>query len=248
MEIPTPLVMVDFFSDKLGLYSFRGRIAASFLSKKAGKCKKPLDHINLCYDVFRHIPLKYIGWSIAPIQVKQEIQALLSILSEQNIHVMLEIGTANGGTLYLFTRMIDSNAKIISLDMPSGKFGGGYESFKIPFFTNFAQKNQRIFLVRADSHSASSLSTVKSILKEQKLDFLFIDGDHTYKGVKKDFQMYSPLVRKGGLIAFHDICKGHLKLSGEVHKFWNEIRHAYKYQEIIGSHDQKGFGIGVLYT
>jgi hypothetical protein len=53
---------------------------------------------------------------------------------------MLEIGTASGGTLFLFTRVADSNAKIISLDLPHGKFGGGYENCKIPFFTNFAQK------------------------------------------------------------------------------------------------------------
>jgi predicted O-methyltransferase YrrM len=45
------------------------------------------------------------------------------------------------------------------------------------------------------------------VLNEQNLDFLFIDGDHTYKGVKEDFEMYSPLVRKGGVIAFHDITK-----------------------------------------
>jgi predicted O-methyltransferase YrrM len=42
-------------------------------------------------------------------------------------------------------------------------------------------------------------------LKDNKVDFLFIDADHSYEGVKKDFEMYSPLVRKGGIIAFHDI-------------------------------------------
>lgn len=161
---------------------------------------------------------------------------------------MLEIGTANGGTLYLFTQMIDSNARIISLDLPNGKFGGGYEDSKVPFFTNFAQKNQRIFLVRADSHSPTSLSMVKSILKDRKLDFLFIDGDHIYEGAKMDFQMYSSLVCKDGLIAFHDICRGPPELVGEVNKFWNEIKHAYLYQEIIHSQKQKWGGIGVLYT
>ena len=40
------------------------------------------------------------------------------------------------------------------------------------------------------------------------LDFLFIDGDHAFKGVKSDFQLYSELVRPGGLIAFHDIIPG----------------------------------------
>jgi predicted O-methyltransferase YrrM len=256
MKFPTLLFMVDahalaminFLSDRLGLYSFRVRAASSVLSKKSRNCAKPTDYVNLSYDIFSHIPLRYIGWPIAPRQLRREIQTLLSVLSEKNIRVMLEIGTANGGTLYLFTRMINSNAKIISLDLPGGDFGSGYESFKIPFFTNFAQKNQQIFLVRADSHSPSSLSTVKSILKEQKLDFLFIDGDHTYEGVKMDFQMYSPLVRKGGLIAFHDICKHPPSMGCEVHKFWNEIKYACTHQEIISSQNQKWAGIGVLYT
>jgi predicted O-methyltransferase YrrM len=247
-KIPTPLVMIDFFSDKLSLSSFRGRLAASVLNKKAKKCIQPIDHINLSFDIFRHVPLKYIGWPIAPGQVKQEIQTLLYILSERNIHAMLEIGTSLGGTLYLFTRVVDSSARIISLDLPGGNFGGGYEHFKIPFFTNFSRDNQKIYLVRADSHLPTSLSAVKSILKGQKLDFLFIDADHTYEGVKMDFLMYSPLVRKGGLIALHDIVKAPSELVGEVNRFWNETRHAHAHQEIINSPYQKTAGIGVIYT
>jgi predicted O-methyltransferase YrrM len=49
------------------------------------------------------------------------------------------------------------------------------------------------------------LRKIEGILKGRKVDFLFIDADHSYEGVKKDFEMYSPLVRKGGIIAFHDI-------------------------------------------
>ncbi len=86
---------------------------------------------------------------------------------------MLEIGTWNGGTLFLFARMANSNAKIISLDMPGGEFGGGYEKFKMPFFTNFAQENQKIYLIRASSHLASSLLKVESILEGRKTGFSF---------------------------------------------------------------------------
>jgi predicted O-methyltransferase YrrM len=248
LKIPTPLVVIDFLSGKLGFYSFRGKLAAAILNRKAGKCAEPMEYVNLCFDVFRHIPLKYIGWPLAPVQIKQEIGMLLSVLTKQTIHTMLEIGTAQGGTLFLFSRIIDSDATMISLDLPGGKFGGGYEEFKIPFFTNFAQKAQRIFLVRANSHSPSTLSTIKSILKGQKLDFLFIDGDHTYEGVKEDFHMYGPLVRKCGLIAFHDICKGPPEVEGEVNKFWKELKCTYKHQEIINVPFQKGYGIGVLYV
>ena len=45
----------------------------------------------------------------------------------------------------------------------------------------------------------------KNFLTASRSDFLFIDGDHTVEGVTKDFLLYRPLVRKGGVIAFHDI-------------------------------------------
>lgn len=248
MKSPSPLTTIDFLTDKLGLYNFRVGLARSILAKKTRRCKTPKEYINLCSNIFCHIPLKYIGWPIAPIQIESELQILLNILKKRSIRLMLEIGTAKGGTLFLFTRIIDSRARMISLDLPKGKFGGGYEDFKVPFFTNFARKDQRIFLIRADSHSSSSLSTIKSILKGQKIDFLFIDGDHTYEGTKKDFQMYSPLVHKGGLIAFHDICKGPPELAGEVNKFWNEIKLGCGHEEIVHNGNQESFGIGVLYV
>lgn len=36
------------------------------------------------------------------------------------------------------------------------------------------------------------------------IDMLFIDGDHSYEGVKLDYEKWSPHVKKGGVIAFHD--------------------------------------------
>ena len=59
--------------------------------------------------------------------------------------------------------------------------------------------------MRANSHNLDTLNKVKRILADRPIDLLFIDGDHTYVGVKMDFEMYRPLVRKGGIIAFHDI-------------------------------------------
>ncbi|MEM1898669.1 MAG: hypothetical protein QXD36_06220 [Sulfolobales archaeon] len=49
--------------------------------------------------------------------------------------------------------------------------------------------------MRADSHDLNTLKAVKEILRDQKVDFLFIDSDHICDDVKKDFEMYSPLVR-----------------------------------------------------
>ena len=42
------------------------------------------------------------------------------------------------------------------------------------------------------------------VLQDIKIDVLFIDGDHTYEGVKKDFDLYSNLLSENGIIVIHD--------------------------------------------
>ena len=242
-----PAVLVNYTTKKLNLYRFRARLASTTLNKKAKKCKTPTEFLELANHIFINPPLKYVGWPISPAQVLQEIEALLNIVNQHKIDIMLEIGTCSGGTLFLFSHILNGNAKLISLDMPQGDFGAGYKDYKMPFYTNFAHGNQTVHLVRADSHSKASLKKIEGLLKGVKLDFLFIDGDHTYEGVKKDFEMYSPLVRKGGLIAFHDIAIHTTESGCNVHQFWEEIKCSYKYEELIKDVNQKWAGIGVLY-
>jgi len=45
------------------------------------------------------------------------------------------------------------------------------------------------------------------VQQDIKIDFLFIDGDHTYEGVKKDFDLYSTILSDNGLICIHDTDK-----------------------------------------
>jgi predicted O-methyltransferase YrrM len=39
----------------------------------------------------------------------------------------------------------------------------------------------------------------------QSLDFVFIDGDHSYDGALRDFRLYHTLVKTGGIFAGHDL-------------------------------------------
>jgi len=45
---------------------------------------------------------------------------------------------------------------------------------------------------------------VHSQFGDNSIDFLFIDGDHTYKGVRNDLRNWFPKVKSGGIIAGHD--------------------------------------------
>jgi predicted O-methyltransferase YrrM len=72
---------------------------------------------------------------------------------------------------------------------------------------------------------------------------LFIDGDHTFEGVKKDWEMYSPLVRPGGLIVFHDVAGNYGET--QVKAFWDTIKTSYSHREYM-AHPEGLYGIGVL--
>ena len=103
-------------------------------------------------------------------------------------------------------------------------------------------------LLHRDSHDEETLTTLKAVLGDRPIDFLFIDGDHAYSGVKLDYEMYSPLVMGGGLIAFHDILPHPHVPTCEVDRFWRSIRSDFKHVELLDAHQRGWGGIGVLYA
>lgn len=220
------------------------KFAAVMLAREANKCNSIEDYVDLAFDIVNVFPFK--SWSIRPIQVKEEITQLLRFLGKHKLKFILEIGTAGGGTLFLFARFSSPDATIISIDLPGGRFGGGYPEWRKPLYESFAVHKQKMHLIRGDSHAPTTFNIVKKILGGHQLDFLFIDGDHTYNGVKKDFEMYNRLVGKGGIIAFHDVCPQLPQTRCEVNKFWCEIKDEYEYSEIVKDWKQGGYGIGVI--
>lgn len=181
-------------------------------------------------------------------QMPSELKALGEILAQLRPEGALEIGTARGGTLFFLTRLASPRATIVSVDLPGGRFGGGYGNRRKWFYQRFSRGSQQLHLLQGDSHSAEMLEQVKGKFGKQLVDYLFIDGDHSYEGVKKDFEMYSSIVRKGGLIAFHDIVNGPSDSVGGVPQFWNEIKSGYRHDEFIDDPRQGGLGIGLIHV
>jgi predicted O-methyltransferase YrrM len=83
------------------------------------------------------------------------------------------------------------------------------------------------------------------VLAGERVDVLFVDGDHTLEGVEADFRMYSPLVRNGGIVAFHDIVPGSSEAVGGVPAFWDRVRDG-RSLEFADDWNQGCCGIGVL--
>lgn len=182
-------------------------------------------------------------------QVPSELTALGEILVGLRPDSAMEIGTWRGGTLFFLTRLAGHRATIVSVDLPGGQpDGGGYSGKRAWLYRRFARRGQRLFTLRGDSHSGEMLKRVRAALGGKPLDYLFIDGDHTYEGVKRDFELFAPLVRGGGVIAFHDIVEHPPETSCEVSRFWNQVKPGYRHTEVIADLRQGWAGIGVLYV
>jgi cephalosporin hydroxylase len=224
-------------------------VAALQLRHRAATTRAAVELVDLTFDFEA---FGTYGIRVRPYQSRWEMARLLDEVGRLRPRTMLEIGTANGGSLFALARYCAPDARIISVDLPNGKFGGGYPAWKIPLYKSFAGRGQRLDLIRADSHSPETLEMVKGRLHGELLDFMFIDGDHTYEGVRRDLELYEQLVRPGGIIAFHDIvplegdfAKG-INDPGDVPRFWAELKGGRDCTELIDPEGRGGFGIGLI--
>jgi predicted O-methyltransferase YrrM len=184
--------------------------------------------------------------TIAPAQVRSEIEALLRLLNDAPPRNVLEIGTARGGTLFLLGCVAIADARLASIDLPGGDFGGGYDRVWVPLLKALPRERQTLKLLRADSHDPRTLDDARRWFEGEPLDCLLIDGDHHFDGARRDFLMYGSLVRPGGVIAIHDIVPGREDRVGGVPKLWNLVRNVHETRELVEDWAQGGFGIGVV--
>jgi predicted O-methyltransferase YrrM len=193
--------------------------------------------------------LRFATGELAASQQLDEILAFLDRAAELRPRTVCEIGTSAGGTLYLLTRVAADDAVIVSVDLEIPPHLAAARR-------RLARAGQQVVSLAGDSHSDAMRDRVRQALAGRPLDVLFIDGDHSYEGVKRDWELYSPLVRPGGLIGLHDVHEDYATsrgtqtaaISGEVPRLWRELREGRRTEELIADPGQDGYGIGVVYA
>lgn len=189
------------------------------------------------------------------VQKVPELERLVALVREHQPRTVVEIGTDTGGTLFAWSRAAHPEALLVSIDLPGGLFGGGYSRRDARRFRQFAREGQKIHTLRRDSHDPKTVRRLERLLAGRSIDFLLIDGDHSYEGVKRDWELYEPFVPPGGLIAFHDILR-HEEQSEritpcEVERFWEELPPEHRTVEFTDPTDDRGYGrwggIGVIF-
>jgi predicted O-methyltransferase YrrM len=186
------------------------------------------------------------GGALAPLQLRAELIDFAKLVNSHSPQTVLELGTARGGTFLALCRMSSDEALIISVDLPFGRGGGGYPKWKEPILRSFAKPLQTIELLRADSHLDQTVEQVRNLLGDRQFDLIFIDADHSYTGALRDFEMYSQLVRPGGLICMHDVVHNPASAEIEVDRVWSEVADGMDFQVIRDPSNFPGYGIGVI--
>lgn len=178
------------------------------------------------------------------VQNHSEITQAAEFFKSLNIKDFIEIGTDQGGTFAIWSKLSHKDGLKISIDLPHGQFGrDNYNLSKRDAYLKSLGKN--IHMIHGDSHQESVKNQLKGLLNGRKVDFLFIDGDHTYEGVSKDLEMYSEFLKKDGWIAFHDIkdTEFHRNANCRVDKLWSELNGVKK--EFVDTNSEFG-GIGFI--
>lgn len=165
--------------------------------------------------------------TIKPQQSKFEITTFLEEVEKRKPRTIVEIGTGRGGTLYMYCRYLTSAERIITVDLPQSSRSQWNNARLWRTFSDSAELN----FLEGDSHGDLIRSQIRTLIGPQGADLIFIDGDHSYQGVKADFHGFRPMLAKGGILAMHDI--NHHDTG--VPAFWSQIAPAHGGSTIISS-------------
>lgn len=164
-------------------------------------------------------------------QAEQRVEEVIWFYrAVEKIHpqVIVEIGVKEGGNLKILSTHLDENGLCIGIDWNQ----------EILWKMNDARCP--VHCIQTDSHSEDTLYALKTILAERSVDVLFIDGSHSTEGMLADYADYGPLVRRGGIVAVHDIY--YLK---EVAKAWAQVRERYE-DWYESARNRSSIGIGYV--
>lgn len=164
-------------------------------------------------------------------QYPNQFSKYLKQLSNYKINSYLEVGCRWGGTFIITSELLRTkNKKLKSYACDIIQMSD--------VLTEYQKLGKFTYI------NDSSLNLTKESVQDS-VDLILIDGDHSYDGVKKDFEnclkLYSPKY-----VAFHDILSD---ACPDVVRFWNEIKENYQHYEFTEQYKSVSgnfLGIGLI--
>lgn len=160
---------------------------------------------------------------------KEDLEIALSILRERKFSNVLELGMWKGYSAQVWINAF-APTKLVTIDKD-----------KKLEDTEVVENPNYHYLWEMDSTLQTTRDKVVELFDKEPIDFLFIDASHYYQDVLREWKLYSPLVKKGGVILFHDIL--YIASMCQVNVLWEKIKAEYYYVEINRGWGSTGMGM-----
>lgn len=183
-------------------------------------------------------------------QVQVELDAMLDLYRSEAPKRVLEIGTAEGGTLYHWLQNSDAGTRIVTVDLENPDYAANDH-----LYPEWTPDGVTVTQIRGDSHDPDVIDACRMLGPYQ---WLFIDAAHQYDDARQDFDNYAPMVSPGGLVLMHDIYLRRTYDDGTeagAWRVWREVQASGVWTRELSadflygySPDKKlvGYGIGVM--
>lgn len=175
---------------------------------------------------------------IAMLQRAKELHWLYNKIRKHQVGkgTFVEIGSGHGASAYILGNAMPEGSRIIMIDK-------NHPDLRTKVTSQLIEDGYDVSHICGDSTDEQTPEILLMRLKGKPIDVLFIDGDHHYKAVKSDYMIYSAFVKRGGLIALHDIARHPDKTRIQVWKLWDEIKRSVKTFEYIERRHHVGVGM-----
>lgn len=178
-------------------------------------------------------------------QIPHEYVHMLDFLRGQTIESYLELGVGNGGSFFTNCLFIGKDCKtfkaVDSIAYANTHIQQTEEKImkKVNALTDLLPDSEINFYNKTTDDFFST--------NNDTFDCIFIDADHSYEGVKKDYENALKCINTGGVLIFHDIGN----TTTGVAELWSEIRDkASKVEEYMWKPDYTNMyncGIGIYF-
>jgi hypothetical protein len=156
----------------------------------------------------------FCGNGLKSWQYPSQFAPYLRWLSNQNIESYLEIGCRHGGTFIATLEYCNRFHPI--------KHAACVDLMDSPILREYLQTRSFDYQI-----ASSTSESFRNFSRSRAWDLVLIDGDHSWEGVKADFDTIKNNAR---LIALHDICSA---VCPGVEQMWNDIRSSASDDHIV---------------
>jgi predicted O-methyltransferase YrrM len=170
-------------------------------------------------QLFQHRPrifnLLHLFGLVEPVSQThpEERACLCKHISEA--HSAVEVGTYMAVTAAEMAQALPANGTLYCIDpYPNG------DAIREIALRHLRRKKVSARVVMLFSNSEQSITSLPS-----SVDFFFVDGDHSYDGLLRDWQVVKQVIKVGGIAAFHDtaVFPGATSVSEGAVKCFNEV-------------------------